>query len=302
MSGRTRHTYRPFTVGQQDALIAQSLSRPQRNLFGDLGPRCPPCSGLGYVLAPKGGYASAAAELGRCTSTSICRCKGSGVDFVRLDQLDREMLWRRIARIESLYGRKLQSLHQLPTLKMSRQYWMETIAWAVADGTAIANTVTETIVMPNVTIPANYMADGRALLMDVAGRLSTTATPTIRFRVRWGGVSGTVIWDSGTITTATVTAALWALRNLRIQTRSNGATGTLFTIGDAFVGSAAAPTVGSATGAPAIGVFGSAGDDTPAAVTVDLTADTALAVTAQWSAASASNTLTGHQYYLESTN
>jgi hypothetical protein len=84
--------------------------------------------------------------------------------------------------------------------------------------------------------------------------------------------------------------------------RSNGASGTVFVGGEAIIGAALAPTVGSATGAAALGVFGSAGDDTPAAVTVDLTADTALALTAQWSANSASNTLTGHQYFGASMN
>ena len=184
---------------------------------------------------------------------------------------------------------------------MPRQYWTEPLAWASADGTAVANTTTETIIFPNFTIPANYMQDGRALRVNAYGRFSTTATPTVRFRIRWGGVAGTTLWDSGTMTTATVTAALWGVEAL-IHTRANGATGSLFVIGSANVGSAAAPSVGSATGAPAFGLYGSAGDDTPAAVTVDLTADTALSITALWSAASASNTLTGHLYVLESLN
>jgi hypothetical protein len=186
---------------------------------------------------------------------------------------------------------------------MSRQMWVESLYWATADGTAIANSTTETIIHPNVTIPANYMADGRALRLSHYGRLSTTGTPTIRFRVRWGGVSGTVLWDSGTITCGSgVTAALYGIPDLILQTRANGSSGTIFAMGAAIVGAALAPTVGSATGAAALGVFGSAGDDTPAAVTVDLTADTALSITAQWSAASASNTLTGHVYVGESLN
>lgn len=185
---------------------------------------------------------------------------------------------------------------------MSRQVWEEALFWATSDGTAIANSTTETIVHPNVTVPANYMADGRVLRLRQSGRLSTTGTPTIRFRLRWGGVAGTVFWDSGTITCGSgVTAALYEL-DVLIQTRSNGATGTVFAIGRVTIGSALAPTVGSATGAAAEGIFGSAGDDTPAAVTLDLTADTALSVTAQWSAASASNTLTGHLYLGESLN
>lgn len=186
---------------------------------------------------------------------------------------------------------------------MSRQFWSELIAWATADGTAVANTTTETIVFPNVTIPANYVSDGRWLELKVRGRLSTTGTPTIRFRLRWGGVSGTVLWDSGAITCGSgVTASVWSLPSIDLMVRANGAAGTLFAMGETVVGSALAPTVGSATGAAAVGVYGSAGDDTPAAVTVDLTADTALSITAAWSAASASNTLTGHHWGLWSHN
>jgi len=185
---------------------------------------------------------------------------------------------------------------------MSRQFWAELIAWSTADGTAVANTTTETILMPNITIPANYMADGRALEYRVSGRLSTTGTPTMRFRLRWGGVAGTLLWDSGTITCGSgVTAALWRC-DVMLQTRLNGSAGTIMAVGPVTIGSALAPTVGSATGAAAHGVYGSGGDDTPAAVAVDLTADTALAMTATWSAASASNTLTGHNLHLWSHN
>lgn len=185
---------------------------------------------------------------------------------------------------------------------MSRQYWSETISWATADGTAIANSTTETIIFPNITIPANYLQDGRLLRLTVYGRHSTTVTPTLTFRARWGGVAGTQIAASGAITCgSTVTNAMWKMEML-IQVRSNGATGTVFATGEIELAEDAANTVGSATNATAVGLMGSAGVATPAAVTVDLTADTALAITAQWSAASASNTLTGHIYSLEALN
>ena len=72
---------------------------------------------------------------------------------------------------------------------MSRQHWSESIFWATADGTAVANTTTETIVFPNTTIPANYMQDGRVLRLRAFGKLSTTGTPTITFAIRWGVVA-----------------------------------------------------------------------------------------------------------------
>lgn len=185
---------------------------------------------------------------------------------------------------------------------MSRQFFEETLAWATADGTAIANSTTETIIFPNVTIPSNMMSDGRILRLTLFGRHSTTGTPTLTFRVRWGGVAGTVLCASGAMVTGSaVTAAMWRMEVL-IQTRTNGATGTLFANGVVEVHEDATSTVGSATNAPAIDLMGSAGVATPAAATVDLTADTALSVTAQWGTASASNTLTGHQYILESLN
>lgn len=276
---------------------------PAHNLFADHGPRCPHCSGLGHVLnMPYFG--------GITRSTSRCSCKGTGIDLEFLQEQERRSMIDRIVALEQRLAtyevernRGLVARNdRLKKIRNSRQFWQEMIAWATSDGTAVANSVTETIIFPNITIPANYMQDGRALRLTASGRFSTTATPTIRLRLRWGGVGGTVIWDSGTITTATVTAALFGVRDMVIQTRSNGSAGTLFVIGDTIIGSAAAPSVGSATGAPAYGIFGSAGDDTPAAITCDLTADTALSLTALWSAQSASNTLTGHLYNLESMN
>ncbi len=185
---------------------------------------------------------------------------------------------------------------------MSRQYWSGTLAWATADGTAIANTTTETIIFPNITIPANYLQDGRVLRIIAFGRHGTTATPTLTFRLRWGGVAGTVLAASGAITCgSTVTAAMWRVE-LLVQVRGNGSAGSVFAVGEAEVAEDAANTVGSATNATAVGLMGSAGVATPAAVTVDLTADTALALTATWSAAYASNTLTGHVYTVEALN
>ena len=185
---------------------------------------------------------------------------------------------------------------------MSKQTWVETVAVATADGTAIANTTTEAIIFPNNTIPANFLQGDRCLRLTAYGRHSTTATPTLTFALRWGGVSGTVISQSGALTCGSgVTAAPWKVQVL-IQTRSNGSTGTVFVQGEAMCWDDAVGSTGSATNAPGIAAMGSAGAATPAAVTVDLTADTALSLTADWSAASASNTLTGHMYLLEVLN
>lgn len=177
---------------------------------------------------------------------------------------------------------------------MAKQTWQESLAWTTTDGTAIHTTTTETIIFPNVTIPANYMQDGRLLRMRAYGKLSTTGTPTITFAIRWGGVGGTLLATTEAITNGSGVANVnWSLEAY-IQTRTNGATGTLLVAGDARVHTSAT--------AVSINVFGVSGYDAPAAVTVDLTADAALSLTADWSASSASNTLTGMVYVLESLN
>lgn len=192
---------------------------------------------------------------------------------------------------------------------MSRQTWSEGIWWDTSAGTAIANSTTETILFPNVTFPANYMADGRAIRMTLRGAYGTTATPTLTIKVRWGGVSGTVLASTGAITTtsavgggASMTAA-WSL-DFVIQTRSNGSTGTLVTMGDLVTYTTTALTAGTVTnyGQPSPLVSGSTGGSTPVAVTADLTADTALAVTATWGTANAANSIQGLVRWIESLN
>jgi hypothetical protein len=169
---------------------------------------------------------------------------------------------------------------------MSRQSWQETLWWNTVAPTAVGNTTSETIIFPDVTIPANFMNDGRLLNVRAQGQHSTTGTPTLIFRVRWGGVAGTLICLSQTFTTGSgVTANLWEL-DILIQGRSNGSSGTLVAIG-------CVSLVGATVVSSLMCVGGSA---TPAATTCDLSVDKALSVTAQWGTQNASNTLTGWNY------
>lgn len=179
---------------------------------------------------------------------------------------------------------------------------METLGAATASGTAVANSTTETIVFPNITIPANYLADGRVLRLRVFGGYGTTGTPTLAFGLRLGGVSGTVLAKSGAITTGSAVGggasmtALWSIEIL-IQVRSNGASGSLMANGEASLYS-----TGTAAGSSYPIAAGSTGGTTPVAVTADLTADAALSLTATWGTAAAANSLQGHNYTLESMN
>jgi hypothetical protein len=177
---------------------------------------------------------------------------------------------------------------------MSRQFFAETLAVATQDGTALANTTTETAIFPAFVLPANYMQDGRLIWLRAFGKLSTTATPTIIFAIRWGGAAGTLLATTEAVTTASGSAnTAWSLDAL-IQVRTNGATGTLLAMGDARINLTASTQTA--------GVFCVSGFDAPAPVTVDLTADTNLCLTGKWSAASASNSLTGMIFAVVSLN
>lgn len=138
------------------------------------------------------------------------------------------------------------------------------------------------------------MQDGRALRLIAYGKLSTTGTPTITFAIRWGGVAGTLLATTEPMTCASGAAnTAWWL-NIMIQTRANGSAGSLLAMGNAIVNLTASTQIS--------GAFGVSGFDAPAPVTVDLLTDKALSLTADWSAASSSNTLTGMIYTLEALN
>lgn len=183
------------------------------------------------------------------------------------------------------------------------------MAVATASGTAVANTTTETILFPNVTIPANYMADGRCLRLRGYFAYGTTATPTLVFSVRWGGVSGTVLAkQAANVTTSGVGsgASMTALGEFEIliQTRSNGSSGTLMTNGTTTLYTSTLLTAGTVTnyGQVAPIASGSTGGTTPVAVTADLTADTALSLTVTWGTANAANSIQGLNYTIEAMN
>lgn len=185
---------------------------------------------------------------------------------------------------------------------MSKQTWQESLAWATASGTAVAASTTETILFPNVTIPANYLADGRALRIRAFGGYGTTGTPTLTFALRLGGVSGTVMAKSGAITTgsgvgggASMTA-LWSIE-IYVQVRSNGSSGTAMTNGEISLF-----TTGTAAASGYPLASGSTGGTTPAVATIDFTADAALSLTALWGTNNAANSIQGHNYTIESLN
>lgn len=165
---------------------------------------------------------------------------------------------------------------------MSQQSWEEMV-YAQGAGSALT-AAAEAKLVGDVTIPAGYMTAGRILRLRLAGKASNVVTTpgTIQFRVRWGGLTGTVLMDSTALTqnVAAQTDKTWMI-DLEIRCVSDGATGSFLTVGLAVRGNKAIAAVSDA--APDVLPPASL-----AAVTVDTTVATALSVTAQPSLTTAS--------------
>lgn len=160
-----------------------------------------------------------------------------------------------------------------------------------AAGTALANstTLTDISVAPQFTLPANFLQAGSAIQFTAFGVFSTTATPTLLLGVYYGGVAGTALATTGAITTGSgVTNVPWRLK-LTTTVRTTGSSGTAMSQG----------VFGMGTSVSAWN-FLPLPNTALATVTIDTTAAKTLTVGAQWSAASASNTITLHGFYVES--
>jgi len=187
---------------------------------------------------------------------------------------------------------------------MGQSRFVTPVSWTTANGTAIASSTTETAIFPARSVPTEEInQEGRTYRIKAWGKYNTTSAPTIVFGLRWGSATGGVLLckSDAIVAASGITNALWEVEIL-LTVRATGATGTILAMGTAIVGSGIAPTVGSATGAAAVGLMGVAGGAAPAAATVDLTAATALTLTATWGTNSASNTLTGMETTTELVN
>lgn len=185
---------------------------------------------------------------------------------------------------------------------MSRQYWQESLVWATANGTTISNSTAEALVFPDTTIPANYMQDGRALELNVMGKFSNVVTTpgTLTFRLRWGGLTGTILAQTSAISlSATAQTDIMFRIWMQIITRTNGSAGSLLAMG---LTDLAAQLAASNNLPIFMGSAGGASGNTPAAVTVDLTADKALSLTAQFSVSTSPTNLTGMNLVIKSLN
>jgi hypothetical protein len=143
----------------------------------------------------------------------------------------------------------------------------------------VANTTTETTIISStsavgtLTLPANFFVAGKTIRIRAKGFFSATASPTINIRFKLGA---STICSTGTLTSTNATNQVWDL-DIVVTCRTTGAGGTVFAQGDYSQ---------MVTGGAVQGLV------TTAAATVNTTSSQTVNITAQWSAASISNSIT----------
>lgn len=138
---------------------------------------------------------------------------------------------------------------------------------AVADSAAVSNTTTETVV-GTFSIPAGALIQARIIdFMAALVATATNSTDTFRFRVRLGGVAGTVVGDTTAIDLANNDAGVIMGQ---VVIREDGAAGTFVAGSQSILKTTANPIVVQSTA-------------------IDTTTAKTLVVTIEESVASASN-------------
>jgi hypothetical protein len=156
-------------------------------------------------------------------------------------------------------------------------------------GSALANSTAATDISPapQLTLPAGYMYIGQRIRLIGYGIFSTTGTPNLTLGGYYGGVAGTLLAGTGTVATGTATAWPWRLQ-LEIYVRSLGSSGTVWCNGIVFLGT-------SLTAMSALWIPNSQTQP----ITVNTTTANALTIGGTWGTASASNTITCEDAYIE---
>lgn len=182
---------------------------------------------------------------------------------------------------------------------MSRQTWVQQLVEAQGDGSALANSTSQTSILPaaaKFTLPSNLFLVGTRLRIRASGRISNIVTTpgTLTFEVKFGS---TVVMSSGALVlnTTAKTNVSWLI-NWMATCRAIGALANLMHVGvfmSESVVSSPSGTMGShamPASAPAVGT----NFDSGASQTVDLFAT--------WSIANAGNSIQLHEYGLELMN
>ncbi len=172
----------------------------------------------------------------------------------------------------------------------------------VADGAQVLNTLTETIMFPDFTFAANdpRIYQGASFEIIAYGDISNVVTTpgTVRFRIRWGGVAGTVLADTGELAMSVTARTSYRVKlEAHLTWRSIGSAGSAFCMGDVFLNN-----VPVAADSLPQGVYSmtSAGANVPAVVSsLDTTTSKALSCTVDFSVNTATTQYTNHMRFLK---
>lgn len=156
---------------------------------------------------------------------------------------------------------------------------VNTTMFVATASATIANTTTETTLFGSgsgtTTLPASLLAVGKSLRLRLSGVVSTDPSAgSLTIRAKLG--STTIVASSAVTPSNSLTNVAWVL-DVDLTCRTIGASGTVIGQGMMQIADSTGRVIGLAA---------------TAAVTVDTTASQAVNVTAQWGAASASNTIT----------
>lgn len=181
---------------------------------------------------------------------------------------------------------------------MPDQIWSQLLPGNIDIANGTTNTTgAEAIIMPDKTIPAFYMVEGRIIRVTCRFKYSNVVTTpgSITFRVRWGGVAGTLLAATSAIAlNTTAKTDLMGRLQCEIVCRARGASGSLLAMGAVDL----AEQLAASNNATAfMGSAGGASGNTPAAVTATTVVDTLLSITYQSTVATGS--MTGMIYLVE---
>jgi hypothetical protein len=160
--------------------------------------------------------------------------------------------------------------------------------------TVVSTSVETTLVgtgIGTVTLPANFFTVGKTVRITASGYYSTTQTAgqTLTIRIRLGGVAGTLVLATGANSTANIiTNRAWRII-AEITCRTTGATGTVFAQGLFF----------KCTDAISAAIWNMVNTGT---ITINTTASQAIAVTADWNSAAATDTISCSNLMIEVLN
>lgn len=182
---------------------------------------------------------------------------------------------------------------------MSMQTFNELLKSRIASATAVANTTTETVIVPDYAFPADYFFQGRTLRATLMGQISNvvTAVPTTTFRVRVGAatLSATAVFASGALAAnATANTNLTWRGEFTLVCRSSDTAGTIMVAGQLWL-----PNLTSGTAVGNVGYPNFIPVSAPATQPIDTTIVNVMSISAQWSAANAANSIQVVQYHLE---